>query len=163
MTGLLLTDNDRKEHLSRAYMHSLAAFCGYSWSAPNLDRDSIDIEVKSRTSRFAGVAFQLKATSSPNWSAHGLLFQLKAKNYNELVPAVQTPRLLAVMVLPEDKHDWLRADDQELALRNCMWWLSLKGQTPTEQGSVQVTLPKANLLNPDALRALIRRSEENDL
>jgi hypothetical protein len=164
MRGALLSDNDRKEQLSLAYMHALAAFCGYSWSTPSLDRDSVDIEVRSRTSRFAGVAFQLKATSSPDWSAEGLKFQLKAKNHNELVPAaVQTPRLLAVMVLPEDEDDWLRVDNRELVMRRCVWWLSLRGRTPTEQGSVQVTIPKANSLQPDALRDLIRRSQEGDL
>ncbi len=163
MPSKLLTDNDRKEHLSHAYMHALAAFCGYTWVTPNADRDSIDIEIRSGPSRFAGLAFQLKATSRPDLRDEGLKFQLKNKNFNDLVAQSQTPRLLAVMVLPDDAAEWLRVDEQVLALRRCVWWLSLRGQAPTDQGSVQVALPKANLLGPDALRDLIRRSEENTL
>lgn len=163
MAGVLLSDNDRKEQLSLAYLKVLAAYCGYTWSVPNLDRDSVDIEVWSRSSRFGSVRFQLKATSSPDWTGEGLRFQLKAKNFNELSAISQTPRLLAVMVLPHDMAQCLNVDHDRLVLRRCMWWLSLKGRAPTEQGSVQVTLPSANLLNPDALRDLIRRSDEDTL
>jgi hypothetical protein len=159
----LLTDNDRKEQLSMAYLAALCAHCGYTWSSPKLDRNSVDLTVHSRTSRFASLSFQLKATAKPKWSTEGLNFQLTAKNFNELVVQTQSPRLLAVMVLPDDDTQWLQADDVQLVMRRCVWWQTLRGRTPTEQGTVQVTLPSANLLTLDALRSLIRRSEENTL
>jgi len=159
----LLSDNDRKEQLSVAYLTALSAYCGYTWLIPNLDRDSVDLMICSRTSRRSSVSFQLKATSSPTWGKEGLNFQLKAKNYNDLVGLTSSPRLLAVMVLPSDDEEWLQADESQLIMRKCVWWQTLRGRSPTEQGSVQVTLPKENLLAPDALRKLIRRSEENTL
>ena len=161
--GKLLSDNDRKEQLSLAYMAALSAHCGFTWSIPSLDRDSVDMTICSGTSRRASVSFQLKATSSPRWSKEALSFQLKAKNYNDLVAMTQSPRLLAVMVLPNDERMWLRATETQLTMRKCVWWLSLRGWPLTEQGSVQVNVPRANLLTLEALQSLIRRSEEDKL
>ena len=159
----LLTENDRKEQLSQAYIAAISASCGFTISIPNLDRDSVDIQVSSGTSRRASVQWQLKATSSPDWDGEELKFQLKAKNYNDLVTRRQVPLLLAVMVLPEDPADWLRIDLDQLVMKRCVWWQSLIGQPPTDQGSLQVRVPRANLLTMDALTTLICRSEENTL
>ena len=163
MTLPLLTDNDRKEQLSCAYVAAIAAYCGLSVSIPTPDRDSVDIRVSSGTSRRAAVEFQLKATSSPDWDGDDLRFQLKAKNYNDMVIKRQVPLLLAVMVLPDDPAEWLIVDIDQLAMKQCVWWTSLIGKPATEQGSVQVKLHSSNLLTPIALHELIRRSEENDL
>lgn len=157
----LLTENDRKEQLSQAYIAALSARCGFTISIPNLDRDSVDIQVSSGTSRRASIQLQLKATSSPEWDRDELKFQLKAKNYNDLVIKRQVPLLLAVMVLPENPADWLCVEPEQLVMKQCVWWLSLIGLSPTDQGSLQVRLPRANLLTMDALTTLITRSEEN--
>lgn len=159
----LLTANDKKEQLSQAYIAALAAGCGYTISIPNLDRDSIDIMVSSGSSRRASVQFQLKATSSPNWTDCDLIFQLKQKNYNDLVCERQVPLLLAVMVLPTQSADWLSISDQELVLKRCVWWHSLKGQPITDQGSKQVIISRNNLLNMNALTDLVGRSQSGTL
>jgi Domain of unknown function (DUF4365) len=159
----LLTDNDRKEQLSRAYVAAIAAHSGFTVSIPDLDRDSIDIQVSSGTSRRASVQFQLKATSSPDWDGDELKFQLKAKNHNDMVMRRQVPLLLAVMVLPDNPTDWLVVDDTQLAMKRCVWWASLIGRPPTEQGSVQVRLQKTDVLTSDALKDLIGLSEDNKL
>jgi len=159
----LLTDNDRKEQLSRAHVAAIAAHGGFTVSIPDLDRDGIDIQVASGTSRRASVQFQLKATSSPDWVGDELRFQLKAKNHNDMVVRRQVPLLLAVMVLPENPTDWLVVDDAQLAMKRCVWWASLIGRPPTEQGSVQVRLARTKVLTPDALKDLIGLSEGDKL
>ena len=159
----LLTENDRKEQLSQAYIAAISARCGFTISIPNLDRDSVDIQVSSGTSRRASVQWQLKATSSPNWDADNLKFQLKAKNYNDLVIRRQVPLLLAIMVLPDDPADWMIVDSDRLVMKRCVWWQSLIGLPATELASLQVSLPRANLLTMEALTTLISRSEENTL
>ncbi len=163
MPDALLSENDQKERLSLAYIAALAANGGYTISLRDLDRDSIDLTVHSRTSRYAAVAFQLKATSSPDWAEDELHFQLGAKNFNELECLRQTPAVLAVMVLPTETDRRLEIDDQQLILRQCVWWVSLRGLGQITQGSRQVCLPKSNLLTVDTLRSLIKRSEEGTL
>ena len=157
----LLGDNDRKEQLSLAYLHALAAVGGYTVSIPNLDRDSNDICISSGSSRRSSVQFQLKATSSPNWSADALRFQLKAKNYNDLARRRQVPLLLAVMVLPERPTEWLTLTPDEMVLKKCVYWMSLIGEKETDQGSKLVQIPKINLLTLDCLSDLIQKSEDN--
>lgn len=157
----LLTDNDRKEQLSLTYLYALAAVGGYAVSIPNLDRDSTDIIVQSKSSKRAQVAFQLKATSSPNWSVDALRFQLAAKNFNDLVLTRRTPLLLAVMVLPANAADWMTLTADDMVLRNCVYWLSLIGEPETDQGSKVVIIPKVNLLTVGSLRDLIQKSEDN--
>jgi hypothetical protein len=161
MPSPLLTDNDRKEQLSLAYLHALAAVGGYTVSIPNLDRDSSDICISSGSSRRSSVEFQLKATSSPDCSADGLRFQLKAKNYNDLARRRQVPLLLAVMVLPELSADWLTLNPDKMVLRKCVYWMSLIGEPETDQGSKVVIVPIVNLLTVDSLRDLIQKSEDN--
>lgn len=163
MSQPLLSINDRKEQLSQAYVAALAAGCGYTVSIPNLDRDSIDIQVASGSSRRASVQFQLKATSSPDWVGSDLKFQLKQKNYNDLVVERQVPLLLAVMVLPPGEADWLRVSAKELVLKRCIWWHSLIGEPSTEQGSKQIVISGMNLLDQPALTDLIVRSEGGTL
>lgn len=163
MTDALLTMNDKKEQLSLAYVAALAAGGGYTVSTRNSDRDSIDVTVHSRTRSYAAVSFQLKATSVPDWVDDELRFQLSSKNFNELESFRQTPALLAVMVLPFEPTEWLSVDDKQLVLRRCVWWVSLRGNGQTSQGSRQVRLPRANLLTVDTLRDLITMSEEGTL
>lgn len=163
MTDALLTTNDQKERLSLAYVAALAAGGGFTLSVRELDRDSIDLTVHSRTSSFAAVGFQLKATSSPDWSDEVLRFQLGAKNFNDLEASRQTPALLAVMVLPPEPSEWMTVGDSQLTMRRGVWWVSLRGFGPTSQGSRQVSLPKANLLTVESLRELIGKSEAGTL
>ena len=163
MQDVLLSENDQKERLSLAYIAALAAFARYTISVQEPDRSSIDVTVHSRTSTYASVAFQLKATSVPEWADGELFFQLKAKNFNELECVRQTPALLAVMVLPSDRAEWLTVDETQIVLRRCVWWVSLRGLGQTTQGSRQVRMPKANLLTVDTLRELVKKSEEGTL
>jgi hypothetical protein len=159
----LLSINDRKEQLSQAYIAALAAGCGYTVSKPNLDRDSVDVVVSSGSSRRASVEFQLKATSSPDWIGNDLRFQLKQKNYNELALERQVPLLLAVMVLPSAEADWLSVSPDKLVLKRCVWWHSLIREPQTNQGSKQVVISGASVLDQSALIDLIDRSEKGTL
>ena len=159
----LLTDNDRKEQLSKVYLRAVAAACGFTTSEPELDRDSIDLIVMSGSSRRASVGFQLKATSSPHWDGNELVFQLKQKNFNDLTAKRQSPALLAVMEIPASPDDWLRISQDELVLKRCMWWLSLVGLQQTQQGSKQVRIPRANMVSVEALTELIEKSDRNEL
>jgi len=60
----------------------------------------------------------LKATTGIGKVRYGFLpFRLGIKNYSELCDATQTPRLLAVLELPEVQSQWMTRTAEELALR----------------------------------------------
>ncbi len=73
------------------------------------------------------------------------------------------PRILVLLVLPEDEDQWTEQTEDHLLLRHSAYWLSLKGQGPTKnQQSVRVLLPRVNLFSVQALETLmgkVRRRE----
>lgn len=163
ITDSLLTENDRKEKLSIAYASAVAAAAGYVTSQPNADRDSIDLEIAAGGSMRARIALQLKATSNPNWHEDDLHFVVKKKNYDDLIALRQVPLILVVMVLPASNQFWLRTSEEQLLLRHCAWWLSLKGFPEIDQDSKVVRMPKAQRFDASALKDLIDASRRGVL
>jgi hypothetical protein len=73
-------------------------------------------------------------------------------------PRTQTRRALVLLVLPAEELDWLQQTNEELTLRRCAYWLSLRGRDPVaNQRSIRIRLPLANVFSPEALRAMVDR------
>jgi Domain of unknown function (DUF4365) len=88
-----------------------------------------------------------------------LAYPLSRKNYDDLRIETLTPRLLFVVLIPDDEADWLSHSENELALRYCGYWRSLRGmpQVDNEQ-SVTVHLPRAQQFTVDQLKELMARA-----
>ena len=91
-------------------------------------------------------------------AAH-VAFPLKIKNYDELRPTdVLVPRILIVVTVPDNLGDWLNHSEQELAMRRCGYWLSLRGEpATTNTTSVTVQLARANQFTVAELGGLMQR------
>ena len=101
MAPPILTDNQRKEKLSQAFVAALAARDGHMFQqGPDPDMDSIDATVRSGPPSREAVDLQLKATSSALTGPAGLRFRLKRKNYNDLATDRAVPLVLVVLELP---------------------------------------------------------------
>ena len=61
-TDALLTDADREEALSRAYVKAVAGFAGYTVSEEDFDRDGIDLRIHAGGDLSPSIGLQLKAT-----------------------------------------------------------------------------------------------------
>jgi hypothetical protein len=86
-------------------------------------------------------------------------YPLVVKNYNDLrVENIHTPRLLVVVVVPEQLDNWLTQSQQELCLKYCGYWVSLRGKPPTEnQTTITVSIPRQNIFNVEALKNLMQQ------
>ena len=156
----VLSDNDRKEDLSFTYLSALSAFAGFTCDAiPRKDRRSIDAIVGGRNTQ---INVQLKSTSSPNWHADGLHFQLPRNNYDSLRNSA-VPAILVVFELPTDEQEWLDCNSDRLIMRKCAWWLSLKGYPEVDTASRVVIVPRSQLLNVDELNRLVELASEGRL
>ncbi len=83
-------------------------------------------------------------------------YSLKAKNYNELVGNHYVPRILIVVLAPPLPTDWLSHSADELVLRKCGYWASLRSQSERDnESSVNIDLPNDQLFTPDALSSLL--------
>jgi hypothetical protein len=155
--------DQRKEQFSRAYVRAVAAVAGFTISEPEVDDDSVDLTLSVRglrgTIRSPKLDAQLKCTHVADFSAVALRYPLKRKNYDDLIPTdVQVPRILIVVLVPSDIANWLEQDHPQMTMRNCGYWVSLRGQAPsTNDTSVTVALPIAQTFNVDQLTNMMAR------
>lgn len=165
VTDALLTDNDREEALSRAYVRAVAAFAGYTVSEEDFDRDGVDMRIHAGGELSPAIALQLKATTrlgalQPDNSYR---YPTPIENYRELIRPSQVLRYLVVLALPADESDWLTISADELVMRRCAYWVSLFGEPESDnRASVTVRVPANNRLDHYALRELLARSRRGE-
>jgi Domain of unknown function (DUF4365) len=106
--------NQQKEQFSYAYIYAVALTAGYSFqvAAKPLDFDGIDIILAGGSGggiiRYPRLELQVKCTSLDLVSNDIIRYPLALKNYNELrVENVQTPRILAIVVVHDNLNNWL--------------------------------------------------------
>ena len=166
MTDTLLTVPDQKERLSLVYVKALAARAGFVTSAPELDRDSVDLRVQAGGPGRPALDLQLKATAVLDEPQADLVpFRLTVKNYSDLRVETQTPRLLVVFELPRDESRWMTVTAEELVLRRRAYWLSLQQghAEDAERQTVTVHIPARNVFDVDALRELMEQSRKGEI
>lgn len=159
----LVTENDKKELYSVAFVSAVAAKVGYTTSNQNLDRDSTDITVHAGGPRRPALAIQLKASSVCRWRGDEMSFTLKRKNYDDLIAERITPLILVVLEMPEDESNWFGLTESELILRKCAWWVSLKGFPSIETDTKTITLTKTQPFNHESLQELMEKARRGDL
>lgn len=160
--------NQQKELFSQAYVRAVAAVAGFSVDRLQLDFDSIDLHIVARGG--GGTVFspelnlQLKCTSRDVLDRQFLRYPLRIKNYNDLRINSQVPRILVVVLVPDNVEDWLQQSESEMCIRNCAYWVSLRGQ-PERQNTTNITveLPRSNQFTVEALKSIMQRLSQGGL
>jgi hypothetical protein len=159
----MLPRNQRQEALSRAYIRAVAAQAGVICGEPEHDF-GIDLclrAVRRRGQRYTDVSGQLdlqvKSTTRADVGATHVAYDLDVKNYDDLREGGDNcPRLLVVLVLPDDETQWLSQSPEELTLRHCAYWLSLEGQqATTATRTIRIAIPRSNVFSVEAVQALL--------
>ena len=67
------------------------------------------------------------------------------------------PHLLVVVVLPEDEAEWLAQTEEQLILRRCGYWMSLRGRDEIQgdAGSTTVYIPRTQVFSVEELEKLM--------
>lgn len=166
----MLTRSHRQEALSRAYVRAVAAQAGLGVTEPESDY-GIDmslrvISLRDNRRRDVGpqIDLQLKRTTRAFVTTTHLSYDLEVVNYDDLREVGElAARLLVVLVQPEDEADWLSQSADELVLRHCAYWLSLRGKPATSsRRTVRVKVPLENIFSVEALRGIIQRLQEGN-
>ena len=88
-----------------------------------------------------------------------LTFHLPVKNYNDLRAETINPRILIVVSLPSDEVDWLVQNEDQMVLRRCGYWVSLRGCADTSNlTSVTVELPRSQIFNSMQLQRMMAQA-----
>ncbi len=71
------------------------------------------------------------------------------------------PRILVVLVMPADEAEWLNQSPDELAIRHCAYWLSLRGYAETlARSTIRIGIPLTSLFSVEAVRSIMQRLGE---
>ena len=158
-----LNVNSMKERFSLAYIEAIASHAGYHIVEPRLDQDSVDGTLMGDSGSRPRIDFQAKATSQDVLRETHINFPLRLKNYNDLRADSRTPRILIVVLMPNDKSRWLNQSRNELCLRHCAFWISLDRNPATRNThSVTVRIPVANMFSSDQLTELMEKAERGE-
>lgn len=155
--------NEQKQQFSIAFVRAVAAQCGLAYSVPETDDDSVDATLALRggngTVRSPKLDIQLKCTADNKQTASHTPFFLPLKNYEELRPTnVQVPRILITVLVPDLPINWIDCAEPAFTLRNCAYWMTLRGlpATPNATGET-LHIPRTNLFTPVALDSIFNR------
>jgi hypothetical protein len=172
----VLTIEHRREAICRAYIQAVAAQVGLSCSVRDFDY-GIDLtlhQVAIRTNPASGAKryvetgvrldIQAKTTTRAVIGEETVKYDLEIDNYNDLRdPLAQTPRVLALLVLPESGDEYLDQSPEALCIRGCCYWVSLRGQPSTvNQTKKRVQLPRRQVFSASSVRDLMERIERGD-
>lgn len=173
LIGIMLSENKIKEELSIAYVHTIAVNRGYTMDDPvRVDNDSIDVKIRhdGKISNDVNIKvaspelnLQLKCTTDWTIVNNEISFVLKRKNYDDLTAKCLVPKILVVLCLPPQREQWVNHSVNELLLRKCAYWLSLKEFPPTENGtSVTVRIPTSNIFSSDQLHDILTKISKQE-
>jgi Domain of unknown function (DUF4365) len=161
-TQLQMHIDQRKEQFSHAYVRAVASVAGFAVAIPEVDDDSIDLILSGRgangTVRSPRLELQLKASSRRDIIRDdAIAFPLPVKNYNDLRPDnVLVPRILVVVLLPDELGEWILHSEEQISLRRCGYWRSLRGLPETaNQETITVDLPRTQIFRPVELEQIM--------
>jgi hypothetical protein len=163
-----MTREHRQEALSRAYIRAVAALAGVT--VCEMDNDyGIDLGLRMILTRenrrrdgSLQLDIQLKSITRANVTDDHVVYDLEVENYRDLRSTEPgCPRILVVLVLPQDEADWLGQSAQELTIRHCAYWMSLRGlPDSTAVSTVRVALPTANIFSVLAVQQIMQQLRE---
>jgi hypothetical protein len=93
-----------------------------------------------------------------------IAFPLSVKNYDELrVTNSGVPRILIVVVVPEEISDWLLQDERRMRLFRCGYWMNLFGAPETTNLYTRtVRVPRLQRFTVQSLNAMMVRLGEGN-
>lgn len=158
-----------QEEFSYAYIHAVAAVAGYSFQAATRQLDIAGIDaiihaigrngtVKSRP---LPLYLQVKSSSQDLYRPDYIYYDLSIEDYNSLRDDElrASPIILVVVLVPKEKSEWLSNTEEELCLRRCAYWKSLRGDNPItgDQKNTRIKIPRSQQLTVDSLQGIMRR------
>ena len=159
---------DKQEQLSLAVMHATCARAGFGFSISGRIQDnwgwdaSADVYEKfdpASTFWDFKMKFQLKATRQQlTFAERRYSFPMEIAHYNRLrmQAGSDAPTYLVVFQMPADETNWFECSPEQLILRRCLRWVSLRGAEEVNRATITLYLPETHVLTPEALRKLAR-------
>lgn len=161
---------DIESELSYACLHAVAAKAGVGCQVAARALDNVGIDATLHVKRDFGhgavltefsLHVQLKATINVP-VGHGSRFSYNFKGidqYDNLrASTIMPPKILVLLCLPTEREEWLTHTDDQLLLKRCAYWVSLRGALESANSTSQtIYLPRSQVFSPDGLTDLLAR------
>lgn len=173
-----LDPKDIESELSYAYLHAVVSKVGIGCEIATRHEDNRGIDVKltcweqfqDSYKEEIDLKVQLKATikepsqTDTHFSYFFHFHNGSSKPYDLLCEETKhINRLLIVLFLPTNAEEWLNVHPEQLILKKCAYWVSLRGAEMSSNKSGQtVYLPKEQLLTPENLRDVFVKLAKNE-
>lgn len=107
--------------------------------------------------KFPKLDVQVKCTSAVRSQVGPLSYALEVKNYNKLQGAdYDNARILVVFYVPEEVESWLEHSEDELVMRHCGYWVSLRHAAATSNSHNRtIQIPRENVFTVEALHSMM--------
>lgn len=163
----------RKEALSKAYVRAIAAKAGVNIAESDEDF-GIDLSLRqvivrnnNGTNRIvesgASLDIQLKCSETPQITDTEVIYDLEAKTFNDLADPEANYRILVLLVVPNDEGNWINHTPEQLSIRQCAYWCSLKGETlTTNTATKRISIPLTQSFTPEVVGEMFRKINEGD-
>lgn len=156
-----MTEEHIKEKISLAYIRAVSAAAGFTCEIKQEDY-GIDGSInyiryfpERNSCRDCGIAidFQAKSTVNAFFKNDELFYDLKIKNYLDLIDTnVGRQRILILYLLPPDSEEWINITPEMTILKKCAYWCSLRGQSQrNNEATVRIKIPTSQILTKDSL------------
>lgn len=169
-----LDPKDIESELSYAYLHAVASKIGVGCKISTRHEDNRGIDAQLTCWEKFGDSYieeidlkvQLKATKQipSETDSHFSYFFKGIKQYDFLrEKPKRNHRFLIVLFLPEDASEWLNVNSEQLILKKCAYWVSLRGaEDSTNESGQTIYLPKKQMLTPDNLLSIFEKISRNE-
>lgn len=152
-----------QERLSVAYVMTVTAKAGAVYYSPNGHEYGTDGIIEQQQLLENGnyspsgwpLRCQIKSSINCEMSEDHITYDIDVIAYNKLVDDEVSPSILILLRLPKDEKDWVYLDETCLKLRDCCYWLYLKGLPSKNLYSVRIYIPRKNQFTPEALLNLM--------
>lgn len=169
-----MSPEDKQEQLSLAALYATCAKAGFGYGISPRIQDNwgwdAHADVKEKLAPASELwdfrlRFQLKATRQDLTLRSGRFsFPLEVPHYDRLREQAgqDCPTYLVVFHMPASEAEWMESTPEQLVLRRCLRWVSLRNApaTPNET-TVTVYVPESQTLTPESLRDLARARSLN--
>ena len=155
-----------KEAFSLAYVEGVAFAAGCTIGDVTIDDHKVDFILSRRGKNKQGfrvpkIEVQLKATSSPIWSADRtrVSFDADIDLHDELRADDRiSPMILMLMCMPKSPDDWATVHPDRTEIRDAMYYVNICGAAPSTNPKTQrIGIPATDIVTPSVLNELLDR------
>lgn len=156
-----MTPEQRSEEISKAYVHAVAAACGFTVGGWSQDHECLDATVCGPGRRKPKIDLQVKATTQSRLvRAEHISWQLSSEHYDAMSYAMAAnPHYLVVLLLPDDANESIAHDIEHLIIRKCAYWILMTGRPAATVAHPTIAIPLTQVFNPQALMQAMAAAE----